>query len=88
MTFEPAQPEIPAAIGDMEHVITEYVGLDDEGNPRVPTITYSVQVLDQSGNVMQVLTGDEQPHLTQAQIDGLLAFIAAQRAKAVAEILG
>ena len=81
MAFEPAQPEIPIAIGDISHVITDYV----DG---APTVHFSIQVLDQNGNVMRVLTGDEVPHMSQAQIDGQFAFITTQRAKAVAEILG
>ena len=81
MTFEPAQPETPTAIGDISHVITDYA----DGSK---TMSYSIQILDQNGAVMDVKAGDEQPHLTQAQIDGLLAFAASQRAKAVAEILG
>ena len=75
MAFEPVQTQIPTSLGDIEHIITDYV--DD-----VPTMTYSIQVLDQDGFVMRVLTGDEVPHLTQAQIDGLLAFAAVQRGKA------
>jgi len=81
MTFEPAVSETPTAIGDISHVITDYV----DGQP---TVHYSIQVLDQNGRVMEVRTGDEVPHMGQVQIDGQLAFIAAQRAKAVAEILG
>jgi len=80
MSFEPAQSEIPTAIGCIEHRITDYEG-------KTPTVHFSIQVLDQNGNVMRVLTGDEVPHMSQAQIDGQLAFVAAQRAKAVAEIL-
>jgi len=81
MAFDPAQPETLTAIGDIEPVITDHA----DGSK---TMHYSIQVLDQNGSVTRVLTGDEQPHLSQAQIDGLLAFAAGQRGKAEAEILG
>ncbi len=88
MAFEPAQSKIPMTIGNIRHDITDCVGVDDEGAPLTPTVLFSIQVLDQNGKVMRIETGDEVPHMEQAQIDGQLAFIAAQRTKAVAEILG
>lgn len=75
MSFPQQVSRVPTSIGIIWHVIK-----DDPDNP--DGIRYIYQVRDQNGDVMKIEQGDEQPHLTQAQIDGLLAFAAAQRGKA------
>lgn len=82
MTF-PTQPiRTPVAIGD---IIVELQQPNPDGGGQSRAF-YTVQVIHSDGT-RHTLTGDLVPHLTQAQIDGLLAFMASMRVKAVDEIL-
>lgn len=82
MAFVREPVKTPNAIGDIG---IELFNPDPTGTG-VAGATYSVQVRYSDGS-LSVLTGNLVPHLTQAQINSLLAFTAAMRTKAVAEIL-
>jgi hypothetical protein len=56
------------------------------GVANVQGVSYAVRVGYSDGS-QRVLSGDLVPHLSQAQINGLLSFVAAMRTKAVDEIL-
>lgn len=88
MAFTPEEPKTPASIGDISIVLTDYVGMDEDGIPLVDTADYEVQVLQADGSMFKVLSGNLVPHLTAGQISALQAFMSDMRAKAVAEILG
>lgn len=79
----PAHPiRTPVAIGDL---IIELQQPTPNGGGQ-PRTFYTVQVIYNDGT-RQTLTGDLQPHLTTAQINNLLAFMASMRTKAESEIL-
>lgn len=82
MAFPEQATSTPAAIADISIQLysPDPLGTDIAG------ASYSVQVR-YSDNSMRVVTGDLVPHLSQAQINGLLSFMADMRVKAVAEIL-
>jgi len=81
MAFNKEEPRIPAAIGDISVVLTDYSGVDPS------TARFEVQVLMQDGNIFKLIQGDLAPHLTSAQISGLMDFMDDMRAKAESEIL-
>lgn len=56
------------------------------GSVEIGAVTYSVQIIFSDGSV-QVRSGNLIPHLSQAQINSLLAFMATIRLKATAEFL-
>ena len=82
MAFNKAPSAVPVAIADLS---IEILSPDPIGSESA-SASYSVQVKHTDGS-LKVLTGDLSPHLTTAQINGLLALMAALRVKAVAEIL-
>ena len=81
MAFDPAAPKVPTSIADISVVLTDYI---DEETPS--TATYEVQVRDADGGMFELKQGDLVPHLTEAQISGLLALMAIVREKAQAFI--
>lgn len=83
MAFEQEQGRMPASIGDISIVLTDYVGL---GEP--DTADYEVQVLQADGSLFRLASGNLVPQLTAGQISALQAFMVDIRAKAIAEILG
>lgn len=82
MAFPAATAPTPTAIADIE---VQLYNPDPTGDA-VAGATYSVQVKYSDGSI-KVLTGDLVQHLTPTQINSLLAFTAAMRTKAIAEIL-
>lgn len=82
MAFTQEATRTPQAIADIE---VRLFDPDPTGSGQ-PSAQYNVQVRLSDGSV-RVRSGDLQPHLTQAQINGLLAFMAAMRVKANDEIL-
>jgi hypothetical protein len=87
MTFTPAQPRTPTAIGSVVIILKDRPAM--ESQPASKTVSYDVAVLDQDGRRMDVPqdTGNLAPHLTQAQINALIQFMTDMRAKAEAELL-
>jgi len=81
MAFDPAAPKVPTSIGDISVVLTDYI---DEETPS--TATYEVQVKDADGGMFALEQGDLVPHLSSAQVTGLLALMAEIRTKAQAFI--
>jgi hypothetical protein len=80
--FNRENVKTPVAIADVEvHLYSP-----DPAGSEVAAAAYTVQVKYSTGEV-RVLTGNLTPLLTQAQINGLLSFMADMRAKAIAEIL-
>lgn len=82
MAFGQEASRAPTTIGSIQITLFDPIGLR-------ATIagTYVVQVLDQNGQELKVLTGDLQPHLTAQQINGLIAFMGDLRAQAAAQII-
>jgi len=81
MTFNKEDSKVPAAIGDISVVLTDYSGTAPS------TAHFEVRVLEADGNMFGLINGDLVPHLTPAQISGLMDFMADMRAKAESEIL-
>ena len=81
MPFPEAASKIPSAIG------TLWVTLADFPGGATDEVEYRVEVLDQSGNLMEVKDGNLVPHLTAGQITALQDFMADMRTKAADEIL-
>jgi len=79
MAFSRENTATPQSIRDISIQITDLVN----GSKAA---TFSVQVLMSDGT-MRVRTGDLVPHITTAQRDGLLNFIAALRTQAAGQIL-
>lgn len=88
MSFEQEQGRMPASIGDISIVLTDYAGMDEDGVPLIDTADYEVQVLQADGSMFRLVGGNLVPHLTAGQISALQTFMANIRAKAIAEILG
>lgn len=82
MAFSKEQIRTPTAIADIE---VRLFSPDPTGNESAGA-TYSVQVRFSDGT-MRVVAGNLTPHLSTAQINALLSFMADMRVKAKAEIL-
>lgn len=78
MAFEPVSAHTPTEIGAI-HV--ELITTPDPENPGevIEEVYYRVVIRDQYNVDYYVETGSLVPHLTQAQIDGLRAFMADMR---------
>ena len=79
MAFDPVVVAPPASIGDISVVLTDYASEDTTATAR-----YEVQVRDADGGMVSLKQGDLVPHLTAAQISGLMALMANLREKAQA----
>lgn len=82
MAFEEQSSRVPTSIGPMKIKL-----FDLNGQPAGMSAAYTLEVLDQNGRELKVLSGDLVPHLTPAQINGLLQFMADLRAQAIAQVL-
>ena len=89
----PRQPTIvPIAIEGVLVTLTGSPAVGDPGDPlggyrpAIQAAHYRVEVVLDNGETRGV-TGNPVPYLTQAQINGLLGFMADLRLKAEAEIL-
>ena len=71
--FTPEQSEIPASIGDISVVLTDFTGEETD------QVKYEVQVLKEDGTIFRHVQGDLVPHLTPQQISALQSFIADMR---------
>ena len=81
MAFEAEQAKIPASIGDISVVLTDYI--DEETQS---TATFEAQILQADGSIFRIPSGDLTPHLNAAQISGLQTLMADLRTKAQALI--
>jgi len=88
MTFDKATTRTPVSIEDLSVVLTDYTeNQAEEGEPEVyQTGRFEVQVKYSTGEI-KLIQGDLVPHLTTAQITGLMGFMDDMRAKAESEIL-
>jgi len=82
MTFAAEPVRIPVRIAAIEVCLYS----PDPLGVEVSGANYSAQVVYSTGEV-RALTGNLVPHLTQAQVNSLLNFMSAIRAKAETEIL-
>jgi len=80
MPLPQLEQRTPTTIADISIQLTDYIAGVDQAE-------YSIQVLDQDGLLIKVLTGDLTPHLTGVQKIALQDFMSAIRAQAEAEIL-
>ena len=83
MPLPQALTRTPEAIEDISITLTDYIATDE---PARQTATYEVQVKYDDGSIT-VMNGDLVPHLTPAQITGLMDFVDSMRTKAEEEIL-
>lgn len=93
MAFERVQAVNPSALGELRVTLIDAPGQGDPGNPQATgympprkEACYCIEVQMNDGST-KTLQGDLVPHLSGAQITGLMDFMAAMRAKAEAEIL-
>ena len=88
MPLPRAISRIPESIADLSVVLTDYVADGEE--PARQEGRFEVQVVYDNGEV-KLIQGDLvphlTPHLTQGQVDQLIAFMDMLRAKAESEIL-
>ena len=82
MAFEQQGNKVPTSIGAIFIALTDYDGI-----PANHIATFNVEVLDQNGDTLRTLTGQLQPHLSPAQIQSIVDFLAALRTQAEGEIL-
>lgn len=82
MAFTKEPSRVPAAIAAISIQLYD----PDPTGSEVASSSFSVQVVMSDGSLV-VRTGDLAPHITVAQRNSLLTFMAAMRTKAVAEIL-
>ena len=82
----PLPRQVTKTPDSIEDISIELYQLDDGDGTFTPGARYSVQVRYSDGD-LDVITGDLVPHLTPAQINTLLTFIADMRTKAEAEVL-
>jgi len=80
MGFIAPEPRVPTSIGDVVVVLTDGEHQSAE---------YHLALLDQNGVKIEFpgQSGDLVPHLTQGEIQALLAFMAALRERAEAALL-
>lgn len=81
MAFELTDP-VPTTIGLIRIVL-----LDGDGSNPSRSINGRIDIHDQDGVFLRKWEGDVKPHLTASQLNGLIAFLDAMRAKAEAELL-
>jgi hypothetical protein len=82
MAFAREAVRTPTAIGNIEvHLLSPDPALSEAG-----TASFTVHVKYSDGST-RTLSGNLAPHLSNAQINGLLAFMSDMRVKAVNEIL-
>lgn len=74
MTFPLQDIFTPISIGRIDHFLDDIDGT----NPN-RSLKFHLEVLNQFGDAMRVMQGDEVPHLTQTQINNLIAFMGARR---------
>ena len=82
MAFAAEEPRTPDTIGDISITVTDFVDPEKLGD-----IEYSIQILQSTGSIFRVATGNLGPHLTQGQIDALIGFMATIRTQAENELL-
>lgn len=85
MAFDPEPSRVPAAIGGIVVTLKDVPATAE--NPLIRAAYFQVDVLGADGKRMTQLTGNLVPHLTQAQVNGLLSFMADLRTQAEAQIL-
>jgi len=85
MAFERQAAKTPAAIGGILITLKDVPATAEQ--PQQRGVTYQVEVLDANGQRLRLLRGNLVPHLTQAQVNGLLSFMADLRTQAETEIL-
>ena len=80
MGFIPPEARVPTSIGDVVVVLTD---------GEYQSAEYHLALLDQNGVKIEFpgQSGDLVPHLTQGEIQALLAFMAALRERAEAALL-
>jgi hypothetical protein len=80
MGFIPPEPRVPTSIGEIVVVLN---------GREPPSAEYHLALLDQYGVKIEFpgQSGDLVPHLTQGEIETLLAFMAALRERAEAALL-
>ena len=79
MAFPQRAARIETSIGRILHIIEDSAGGPD-------TIKFMFFVHDQFGKIMDFVDGDELPHINAPHTANLVAFVAAQRAKAEATL--
>lgn len=84
MAFQEEPTRTPESIGAIAVILKDKPATGEEG--AIKSAHFDVKVVLSDGTVV-TRRGDLQPHLTPAQIDGLLAFMADLRAQAEVEIL-
>ena len=85
----------PNAVGDFSITLTDFVldqaPLDEDGIPIPPpifkTFRYEVQVLDEDGNVMELIRGNLEDELPVGQIQNYITSMDFFRNKSVDEII-
>jgi hypothetical protein len=82
MAFSRERAHTPVSIAD----VTVNLYSPDPAEGGTSRAEYSVQVRYSDGSI-NLVAGNLAPHLSNAQINGLLSFMTDMRAKAVAEIL-
>jgi hypothetical protein len=85
MDIVPTQTRMPTKLGDI--TITIVTGTDDSGASTY-SISYLVQVIDQTNTVMRNPQGDLESYLTASVKTQLKAFADSMRALANAKLLG
>jgi hypothetical protein len=81
MAFSVGDILTPTSIGRIDHFLDDL----DGGMPG-KSLQFNLEVLDQFGDVMDVRSGDEQPHLTGGQISDFLAFMTNRRANIASDL--
>jgi hypothetical protein len=92
MPFQSVQTSVPTTVRGIRITLIEqpdYASMDNPEPHTLRLVEYDVEVLDQNGArmIFPHSSGDLVPHLTQTQINNLLAFMSSMRAKATAEFL-
>lgn len=88
MAFTAPGARTPTSIGRLTVILTDRAAVGEE--PASQTATYQLTVLDQNGQHIRFGgdTGNLVPHITAAQRNALIAFMADLRAQAEQQILG
>jgi len=82
MAFDRQQSNIPTSIGEIRIMIADSTGVASDMRAG-----FFVRVLNQNGDLYREIEGDLVPHLTTAQINGLIQFMHDLRILAISEIL-
>ena len=87
MAFIVEGTDTPTSIGTIVVILKDAVDGGEDGNEAYQSAHFQVAVLNQNGERMETRKGNLVPHITTAQKNALMSFMASLRTQAENQIL-